>query len=398
MSKAAIEKKFSYSLAEKLDIVSEAYPVDAITAVNKTARKYHVQPQQIRTWKKNFANVRVVIDDSTQDGERAKILRRSHTNKKSRMTGGGRKDGFPIETVQKIRDYYVGRRNQSLSVSGQQLKIEAMRIDPVSCSDLSSEALRQRIARLLDRWDVSYRRSTNVSQQSRFDPVIMDDFKKHIVEYCTLIGVTKENIYNADQTNIPFAITSKSTYAARGSRTVSVRGVQSSSRCTTMLCCSMLANKLPPFIVFKGSRNRTGAIFRELAKKEGYPESVELAVQESAWFDELVMLDWIERVWKPFASKKDEKTFILLDEFKVHLTTKVKEAFYDCNTAVEYIPPGYTSTLQVCDVGINKPFKDYLKIEFDNWMVLSIDDARPRRQDVSNWIEITGETEEMEFF
>jgi hypothetical protein len=48
----------------------------------------------------------------------------------------------------------------------------------------------------------------------------------------------------------------------------------------------------------------------------------------------------------------------------------VKEAFNDCNTAAEYsIPLGYTSKLQVMDVGINKPFKDYLCCELEAWML-----------------------------
>jgi hypothetical protein len=91
-----------------------------------------------------------------------------------------------------IRDDYVGRRNHSFSVPGQQEKVEEMHIDPVTCSRLSSEALRKWIARLLNTWDVSYQPSTNVLQQSHFDPEIMDYFRKHMVEYCNPIGVTKE--------------------------------------------------------------------------------------------------------------------------------------------------------------------------------------------------------------
>jgi hypothetical protein len=41
------------------------------------------------------------------------------------------------------------------------------------------------------------------------------------------------------------------------------------------------------------------------------------------------------------------------------MTAKVKEALSDRNTAtVDYIPPGYTSKLQVRDVGIDRPFKE----------------------------------------
>jgi hypothetical protein len=63
----------------------------------------------------------------------------------------------------------------------------------------------------------------------------------------------------------------------------------------------MTATKLPPFNVFKGSENRTGTIARELILKTGYPDDVELTVQENEWFDERVMLQWIATVWKPHA-------------------------------------------------------------------------------------------------
>jgi DDE superfamily endonuclease len=98
------------------------------------------------------------------------------------------------------------------------------------------------------------------------------------------------------------------------------------------------------------------------------------------------MLQWIEDIWKKFALKENEKCLLLLDEFQVHVTAKVKEAFANCNTAVEYIPPRYTSKLQVCDVGINKPFKEYRQRDYDMWTMNNLDDCCPKRQDVAKWI------------
>jgi transposase-like protein len=60
-----IEKKFLYSLAEKLNIVKESYTnVGGKTAVSQTARKYQVQSQQIRTWKKNFLQASNTVDSA----------------------------------------------------------------------------------------------------------------------------------------------------------------------------------------------------------------------------------------------------------------------------------------------------------------------------------------------
>jgi hypothetical protein len=55
-------------------------------------------------------------------------------------------------------------------------------------------------------------------------------------------------------------------------------------------------------------------------------------------------------------------------------------------TEVDYIPGGYTCKLQMLDVGVNKPFKNNVTFEFNNWLVGS-DTLKPSRQDVSQWID-----------
>jgi hypothetical protein len=64
-----------------------------------------------------------------------------------------------------------------------------------------------------------------------------------------------KTFYNANQGNLPFGLTADLTYADHGSRAFLIEGVKTSSRCTVMLCCSLSAGKLPPYIVFCGSSN-----------------------------------------------------------------------------------------------------------------------------------------------
>jgi transposase-like protein len=47
MTKSIIDKKKAYTLAEKLDIVKEAYHEDGTTSVKQAAKKFSIQPQQI---------------------------------------------------------------------------------------------------------------------------------------------------------------------------------------------------------------------------------------------------------------------------------------------------------------------------------------------------------------
>jgi hypothetical protein len=96
------------------------------------------------------------------------------------------------------------------------------------------------------------------------------------------------------------------------------------------------------------------------------------------------MLDWVERSWKPWAATKTGTTYLLMDEFSAHMTDKVKTAVYACDTEIDFIIGGYTSKLQVMDVGLNQPFKDEYWRQFEEFMV-TLTTAKPHRQDVAKW-------------
>ena len=83
-------------------------------------------------------------------------------------------------------------------------------------------------------------------------------------------------VYNVDETNDSFSQQTPYTYAQRDSRTVSVKSVNSSSRCTAMLGGSMSGKKLPPFIIFKGANNVSGHICCEVQERVDYPEGIHL--------------------------------------------------------------------------------------------------------------------------
>lgn len=48
-----------------------------------------------------------------------------------------------------------------------------------------------------------------------------------------------------------------------------------------------------------------------------------------------------------------------MDECKVHRVKCCTDAFSNCGTKCDFIPPGYTWKLQALDVGINRPFKAF---------------------------------------
>jgi hypothetical protein len=78
--------------------------------------------------------------------------------------------------------------------------------------------------------------------------------------------------------------------------------------------------------------------------------------------------DLIRRVWKkrPHASTR---SLLSLNSFRGHLTQNTKTVLQTCNTDLVVIPGGMTSILQALDVVVNKPFKDYLRKQYEDWLI-----------------------------
>jgi DDE superfamily endonuclease len=152
-----------------------------------------------------------------------------------------------------------------------------------------------------------------------------------------------------------------------------------------MLGGNLDGGKLPPFIItFKGKNTRTGRIRKEIEKKDGFPGDIKYGVQDRIWMDEPLMLEWIEKIWKP-AVKDNKQTYLIMDECRTHLATSVWKAFADCCTEIDLIPGGFTSKLQPMDVEINKPFKNFICAHFHDWLVANRM-MRPSRLDIAGWV------------
>ena len=159
----------------------------------------------------------------------------------------------------------------------------------------------------------------------------------------------------------------------------------------------MSGEKLPPFLVFTGKR--TGRIIREVTgdvESRGYPSNVVMSVQQKAWMDETLMQEWIDRVWMPWVVEHQATyTYLIMDSLaidifqnltfiQVHMMGSVVNRLATLNTQAEIIVPGYTSKLQVLDVGVNRPFKCYVANEYNAHLIQN--GSKPNRQDIAHWV------------
>lgn len=80
------------------------------------------------------------------------------------------------------------------------------------------------------------------------------------------------------------------------------------------------------------------------------------------------MLEYMEKVIKPYVGTRQTETLLMLDQHGSHSTRAVNEKLTHTNVRPLYIPGGFTSSLQPLDVSINKPLKDAFQKEWNTWM------------------------------
>ncbi|KAG3217358.1 hypothetical protein PC129_g11806 [Phytophthora cactorum] len=89
---------------------------------------------------------------------------------------------------------------------------------------------------------------------------------------------------------------------------------------------------------------RGGPVSQEVSTPSFGAETVKHTVQKKAYCDGTVMLDLIERVWKPSV---DGCKLLLLDSLKMHKMVSVCYTIQqECCKQVEFVPPGVTGIWQ----------------------------------------------------
>ena len=81
-----------------------------------------------------------------------------------------------------------------------------------------------------------------------------------------------------------------------------------------------------------------------------------------------------------------------MDEFKVHKIGDCVQNIQKSGTEVEFVHPGYTSLLQPLDVSINKPFKDVMMVQFEEFLTNNPNGTKITRKVVAVWIANAWET------
>jgi transposase-like protein len=335
--------RFFYNNKQKLAIIKEAYSKPC--NIRATARKYGVEPTQIRRWKKRLS-ARVECGDELPTKEKfdhhtkaIKTLHPGRTPKNARQ--------YP-----ELKGYFKTLRGMHRVVTVEMLGLELKRL---ASSNEPLEVICKRIYRWLSNEGIVQRRVTHVGQRTVHDPIVIADFVQYVNSQIICGRYSPYQIVNIDETNVHFDMPGSTTLEERGARTVSVQTTGSSLRVTVLLGVTRGGDKLPPLIIFRDAPG--GTVAREWLDNDDFPTSCHYTVQERGWVDETVFCLWIRTIWKGFTAGQNG-SYLLLDESFVHVMPKLYYyMFHRLGTEVDYVVPGYTSQLQVLDLGISKPFK-----------------------------------------
>lgn len=154
---------------------------------------------------------------------------------------------------------------------------------------------------------------------------------------------------------------------------------------TICLCGFSNGAKLPPFIIFSGHGKILGN------KLSSQNVVFTFSGEKKSFMNASAFRFWWENVWmKHTDSSTRKKTLVLLDSCgSLHRTYKPED------TDVMFFPPNTTSELQPMDLGINHPFKQSIRLEWEKWISEDVNTIRTLsgsrkvvdRNTFINWVE-----------
>jgi len=289
---------------------------------------------------------------------------------------------------QELLRFIFELREQGMGVSTVMVMLKAASLSRVF-REKSRNAQYHSARRFIMSHGLVHRMATHESQR---DPKEMEaeslDFVESVRPKLTQPCRHEDFIINMDQTPVPFTYNSKKTLEVVGRRTVHVRkSTNDTKRATFAMTVTASGRVLKPLLVFKGKPG--GRI--EKREFPTYPNEILYACQDNAWMDESIMLMWVEKVLKPYVLQAPDHIIpiLFLDSYRCHMMASVVGKIQELGVEVEHIPGGCTGLCQPVDVGVNKPFKNRIREQWESWMVqegiVHGTTSPPSREDVSKW-------------
>jgi hypothetical protein len=281
------------------------------------------------------------------------------TCQRTRKSFSGPKKGMYPELDAAVLSFFKELRGKGLPVTRDVLMLKAKEI--ARNSNIQFKASRGWCDKFIRREGLSLRRRTTICQK------LPKDYEEKLVQYQRhVINLRHQRQYclsqmgNADEVAVFFDMPRNYTLSEKGQKQVTVKTTgYEKLRVTVMLSVTADGNKLPPYIILN----------RKTMPKETFCDGVIVRAHKNAWMTAELMQDWLGSVWerRP-GGLLNRNSMLVMDAFRGHLTEEIKTRLKNKNCDLVVIPGGMTSQLQPLDVGVNKPFKDRIRTQYNQWL------------------------------
>jgi len=165
------------------------------------------------------------------------------------------------------------------------------------------------------------------------------------------------NIFNVDETPLPFEYLSGHTYNPEGAKTIWVKETRGGwdKRMASLVLCVFADgfNRVPPLIIFHGKGN-------VYEKEKGlYHPGILVEFNEEAYMNGALFYKYIQENIIPVLGGRS--SLFAMDLCSAHKTDQVLQLLHSHKIIPSLIPAGCTSLVQPLDVSINKPIKGRIR-------------------------------------
>ena len=188
-----------------------------------------------------------------------------------------------------------------------------------------------------------------------------------MVATVTMEEICAELILNWDITGINIAPSSAWTLEQKGSNRVEMTGVNNKCQITAVFCGSHTGDFLPLQLVYKGKTSQCHLYLEIFSGLLTHRSTGQWSRPCCCTLTTLFCLACVRQVGERLHLGDDKPAVAIIDNFKGQITEVVTSLLETNNIHVCLLPLNTTDLLQPMNIAINKPPKDFLGKEFQQW-------------------------------
>lgn len=360
----AAYQKYSHNARRTVEELQRSFPR---LPTEKEARFEHLSESTVRSWH----------DDNGKLQQRFADVLSGQMHAPLRGPGEARAfTAFP-DVEQKIQDVLHVMRNKgtvvNVAVIGHVMRAIISRLQPDLLHQLliSNSFIKNWVK---DRMNWTWRaRTTSASKLPENWRERGIEFAKRIACFMQVHKVNPALVVNIDQTGVHLCPSDHHTFAEKSSKSVGVIGAEDKRQITACVASSMDGDLLPLQLIFQGKTDACHPPMTDSAREA----RIHITHTENHWSSSQTMQQWVDFVLLPFVNRKctelglprDSHIILVLDCWAVHLKGEFPSWMADKYPQIHvvYVPANCTSTLQVADVMLQRPFKCGLRRRFNTW-------------------------------